>query len=303
MTSGRAPDGDPKLAYLVLAHKNPDQIGRLIHAIHRPGNYYLLHIDRGAAASVRAYARELASRYPNVFLMRSRRCRWGGYSMVRIQLAAIQQLLEIGEDWDFFINLSGQDFPLRRQEEIGAALAGQRGKNFLTCFDPLERWGHLGRIRVRKIHFEIPFSRQVRCVPKLEIDRRFLLGGARWYGGWQWMILSRDFCEYVSRPAETRRFRAFFRHTLVPDESFFQTVIMNSEFRDSVVNDYKRQIDWERGPEHPRVFTMEDEDVLLGSSAFFARKFDPSVDDEILRVLEDRLEGDRRKHEWISSPT
>jgi hypothetical protein len=48
----------------------------------------------------------------------------------------------------------------------------------------------------------------------------------------------------------------------VPDELFFQTIIMNSEHRHTVVNDDLRYLDWTREPA-PVVFTRDD---LPGSS-------------------------------------
>jgi hypothetical protein len=75
----------------------------------------------------------------------------------------------------------------------------------------------------------------------------------------------------------------------VPDESFFQTVIMNSPYRNSVINNDRRHIEWRRGPEHPRIWRHEDLNELLSSNAFFARKFNADVDDRIIRALEERI--------------
>lgn len=100
-----------KLAYLIMAHKNPAQLERLIGAIHAPDNYYLLHVDRRAEANCHAAAAGLAKQYPEVELLRSRSCRWGGWSQVAVQLAGMKRLLRRADDWSFFINLSGQDFP------------------------------------------------------------------------------------------------------------------------------------------------------------------------------------------------
>ena len=83
-------------------------------------------------------------------------------------------------------------------------------------------------------------------LPRLvRIDRRFLIRRSDWYGGSAWFILNRQLCEYVVDTREVREYRWFFKNTEVPVESFFQTVIMNSEHRDTVVNDNKRMITWD----------------------------------------------------------
>ena len=68
-----------------------------------------------------------------------------------------------------------------------------------------------------------------------------------------------------------------FFNVLIPDELFFQTLIMNSTLRDSVVNDNLRYLDWSREPA-PAVLGVGDVDRMLGSDKLFARKFDETVD-------------------------
>lgn len=55
---------------------------------------------------------------------------------------------------------------------------------------------------------------------------------------------------------------------------------MNSPFRNDVVNDCLRYVDWERGK--PYTFSDEDFDLLMSSNNLFARKFDYSKNPEIV---------------------
>jgi hypothetical protein len=103
------------------------------------------------------------------------------------------------------------------------------------------------------------------------------------------MILSRAFCEYVLRPRNVWRAALFFRNTYVPDESFYQTSMMNSRFGNNLVNDNRRYIDWTTGPERPRVLRMEDLPRLRESNALFARKVDARIDPELVDALETGL--------------
>jgi hypothetical protein len=80
----------------------------------------------------------------------------------------------------------------------------------------------------------------------------------------------------------------FFRHVDIPDELFFQTVIMNSELAGSVVNDNLRYIDWTRGP-RPALLEARDLPTLRASPKLFARKFDAFHDAEILDLIDTQL--------------
>ena len=53
-------------------------------------------------------------------------------------------------------------------------------------------------------------------------------------------------------------------------------------------NDDLRYLDWSREPA-PAVLTRDDLPALLGSGKLFARKFDPTVDSEVLDALDRHL--------------
>jgi hypothetical protein len=84
----------------------------------------------------------------------------------------------------------------------------------------------------------------------------------------------------------------FFRHVLIPDELFFQTIVMNSPLRDSVENENLRYLDWSREPA-PAVLLESDLPALVSSHKLFARKFDERIDSTILDLLDAHIDGAR----------
>ena len=84
-------------------------------AIYHPANYYLIHVDKTAGVGLQAEIRDLLVSFSNAHLLESQNIRWGGYSMVETELRGIKKLLKTSAEWDFFILLSGQDFPLKPQ--------------------------------------------------------------------------------------------------------------------------------------------------------------------------------------------
>ena len=43
---------------------------------------------------------------------------WGGASLLQMLLRAMKDVLSLWKDWDFFVNLSGLDFPIERNEKL-----------------------------------------------------------------------------------------------------------------------------------------------------------------------------------------
>lgn len=273
------------IAYLILVHRYPGQFKRLFRAIYHPANYYVVHVDKSSDVGLQTEIQDFLSSFANTSLLKSQSILWGAYSMVDAELRGIKELLKISSKWEFFINLSGQDFPLKSQTHIQDFLSRNRGKDFIGVTNQSQsRPDTLFRIQ----NYVTEFGNRMLRIP---VKRPYLRGVIPYIGN-QWMILSRKFCEFVCHSPEIERFKSFYRHTLVPDEGFFQTVLMNTSYKGTVVNDDKRTIVWVPAGTikfRPKNFTSKDADFLLASQGLFARKFDETVDAGIFSILESNL--------------
>lgn len=282
---GRQSSTPAKIAYFLLVHRYPAQFKRLFKAIHDPGNIYLIHVDKNAGPALRAEIGAFLADYPNAAMLESKRALWGGYSLVDAELRGIERLLEMGDDWEFFINLSGQDFPLATQAHIREFLSARRGQEFIRILDQAAlRPDTMGRVLEHVVELKD------RIVDSLAT--RLFLDGATPYIGNQWKIVSRRFCQFVCHDPSVDRYKAFYRNTFIADEGFFQTVMMNTAEHGQIVNDDLRMIDWVPDGDiklRPRTFRTEDAAALTASSALFARKFDAEEDSRILDILEAHL--------------
>ncbi len=275
------------IAYLILAHRYPQQFKRLFKAIYDPSNYYLIHIDKRSDSAVHEEIRDFLVGFANTALLQSENAVWGGYSLVDAELRGIEELLKMGAEWDFFINLSAQDFPIKSQKHIREFLGQNLGKDFMKISDQKS-------IRPDTLHRIENYTTESEneAVVSDPIQKRPFLDGVTPYIGNQWVILSRKFCEFVSSNPEVDRFKKFYENTLIADEGFFQTVIMNTSYKSTIVNDDKRAIDWiPMGTIklRPRDFTASDAAFLKLSNDLFARKFDETVDGDILNILDSHL--------------
>ncbi|NJN99140.1 MAG: hypothetical protein HC875_36125 [Anaerolineales bacterium] len=78
----------------------------------------------------------------------------------------------------------------------------------------------------------------------------------------------------------------------MPDELFFQTVLLNSPLRDTIVNDDLKHIQWSTPTSaHPDIFSKEDFEKLNRSPKLFARKFDTKHDTVILDLIDQHILG------------
>ncbi len=276
------------IAYFLLVHRFPEQFKRMFRAIYAPGNIYLVHIDKSSGPALAADIAAFLSPYQGAEVLPARKALWGGYSLVDAELRGMQRLLEIDPDWTHYINLSGQDFPLKSQGYIQAFLAAHPETQFIRHADQAKvRPDTMNR--VSSVFLEL-FGR----IWRTGIPRKLPRGVVPFIGT-QWKIVSRAFCEHACHAPAANRLKQFYRRSLIADEGFFQTVLMNGFPQGTVVNDDMRLIDWIPDGDiklRPRTFVSGDARELTGSSDLFARKFDSDEDSAIFDLLERHLASD-----------
>lgn len=275
------------IAYLILVHRYPEQFKRMFKAIYHPLNHYLIHVDKSSEQEISENIQLFIKGYTNADILKPEKALWGGYSLVNIELRGIAQLLKADKDWTHFINLSGQDFPLKTQKFIRQFLTENLGKEYIRALNQ-DQIRPDTMHRVNDICFELGGR-----IFRPNISRKFLKGVIP-HIGTQWMIVSRTFCEFVSSSKESARYKIFYKNSFIADEGFFQTIMMNNDCHGDIVQDDLRFIDWIPDGTiklRPRTFTSADTKQLISSSNLFARKFDSTVDDVVLDEIELHLSG------------
>jgi hypothetical protein len=137
-------------------------------------------------------------------------------------------------------------------------------------------------------------------------------GGRKPFGGQMYWSLPRDAVEYVLQTtAREPRLVRFFQHTFIPDEMFFQTILLNSPHRErvrtlSAPDCYGLHfIDWRPNSERPETIETSTLPRLRATPAFFARKFDETVDEAVLDAIDHELLGlgtGRSEHRSAMAP-
>jgi Core-2/I-Branching enzyme len=276
-----------KVAYLIRAHHAPSLLERLVRRLAGADVGVFIHVSRTAEEAVYD---EMVGRLADVDGLRwlpRRTCRYGGFSLVEATLAGVDEIAAEGPAPGHTLLLSGQDYPLRAREEIEARLAEAGESSYVHHFAlPSADWPDErgGLDRVERFHFE-RFRYRTRLL-RLPLVKRRLPEGLRPYGGSAFWALSAPALEYVRRfVGENPGVVRFFRHVLIPDEIFFQTILLNSPLRESIRNEQLHYVDWSGGGAHPATLRAADVERALASGKLFARKFDAS-DTEALELVD-----------------
>lgn len=236
-----------KYAFLVLAHTDPKQLRRLIHALDDEHFDFFVHIDQKSAISEFQFDQYelkhstlhvLENRYPLY---------WGDISIVEATLALYRMAHATGL-YSRYITLSGLDYPIKSNKEIYEALSDLSQEHISGC--PLYRENFF---RIRGYYLWKYGSRiTTLClrVHKLGLIRHrkdIVLNGKRCpvYVSSQWHALSHDFVSYMLKLLDDDpKLLRFFKYAYAPDELLIPTVLFNSPFGERA-NSFVKPQEWD----------------------------------------------------------
>ncbi|KAK8750509.1 hypothetical protein OTU49_014874, partial [Cherax quadricarinatus] len=201
------------------------QLKRLVKALYHKDHFFFIHVDSRQDYLFREVLR-LEDHFSNIQVSRYRLSTiWGGASLLTILLHCMKQVLLIKSwNWDFIINLSESDYPIKRNDELVRFLTNNRERNFLKSH------GHDTNKFLQKQGLDRTF---LECETHMwRIGERRLPLGIRVDGGSDWLCLNRNFVDYVvnSQDQLVIGLKKVYSYTLLPAESFFHTVLRNSRF-------------------------------------------------------------------------
>ena len=290
-SAAAARDGQStNIAYIISAYRLPDQLIRLVRKLDRKSSSFFIHVDKKTDSAIfRRLSGALSAE--NVYFLSRHRCDYGGFGHVRATIKGIVELVRNDLPFDYTVLLTGQDYPIKSNAQISEFFAQHDGQSFLEYFPlPHADWKEGGMERLESRHYRI-LGRQFRLHRRGGSTFKKCFPPLRLFGGSAYWCLSRECSEYVYRfLTEQTAYRRFFKHVDVPDEIFFQTIVLNSPFRGRVVNDDLRFLEW-RNPAvagGPAVLGVQDFAKIAASPKLFARKFDMTKDAEILDMIDAR---------------
>jgi hypothetical protein len=282
-----------RVAHIILTHKNHDQLVRLIKTLQHPQFDFYVHLDAKVPVSEVAILKE----FPNVKLITNRiACNWGGFTILQAVFNSISEVLNSGVKYEFINLLSGQDYPVTSPQHIFDFLEERKGKNFIS-FDAEHDsdWWKTALDRYEKYHFtDLNFKGKFfaeKIVNMLAPARKFP-EYTKLYGGNKstWWTISTDCAAFLNEKFNNSpKLIAFLKYCWGTDEFVIPTLIMNSPYKEQVINDNLRYIDWSEGNANPKLFGLSDFDDIRSSNMLFARKFDNQHDEDILDKIDQTI--------------
>ncbi|XP_073322878.1 beta-1,3-galactosyl-O-glycosyl-glycoprotein beta-1,6-N-acetylglucosaminyltransferase-like [Pagrus major] len=300
---------DFPLAYSMVVHHKVQNFERLLRAIYAPQNIYCVHVDKKSDISVFSAIMAITSCFPNVFMVsKSVSVVYAAWPRVQADLNCMADLYNASTTWKYFINLCGQDFPLKTNLEIVRMLRSLRGGNSLES----EQMPEGKKWRVTNAHQIV--DGQIQAVGKVKDPPPFNLPIM---SGNAYIVVNRGYVRSVLEDNRIQTLIEWAKDTYSPDEFLWATIQRipgvpgstwpNSKYDMTDINAIARLVKWlwHEGSEgsleavypechgnHVRaicVYGAGDLQWLLEQHHLFANKFDTDTDPIAVYCLEKYL--------------
>lgn len=271
--------------FLVMAHRDPDQVARLAGDLVGSSRRVYLHLDAAVAPSPfrHALANRLGTRATEVRWVADRvRVHWGGLSLVRASFGAARQAFADG--------------PASRVTLLSGACRLVRPVEELDRLDPHTEYLRIDRVISPDSGFQaeklgrwwFDDSRQLARLGG-RLPRQWPTGLPSVRQGAVWWSLTGEGLAYVLAAAEGHpALLAALQHAHCADEMVVPTLIADSPYGERVAQRYDldpaaavgvsrhglHYLRWRQGAWSPDWLTAADLPAIRASGAYFARKVD-----------------------------
>ncbi len=227
-----------KIAYLVLCHTDPNHIRRLSRRLSNHADVFV-HVDR--KENIENYKQGI--NLDNVYFIDDRlHAYWGGWNAVEALLRLMSYASKNG-DYDRYIVMQGLDYPIKSDRFIleffeknkniefirgcNTSIAKEdyfrdksKGYYFYNTDCPARKvWNSFIRFLVKRCH--------------IDIRKGYVIDGERYdvfWGAAQFAITGACVRYILEFSKEHKKFNQYFKHVFPVDETYFQSIVMNSPF-------------------------------------------------------------------------
>lgn len=286
-----------RVAFIIPCHKNPEQINLLTKSLSALYDCHIfIHLDQKSSNMGSQIHTDGMTLLPSE---KSADVRWGTFSQCKATLALIDAVLNAEDKFDYVWLISGQDLPIVDRERANH-LFPDSPVPFMEVMGP-DHPAYQQFAKRNDIYY--PNCLMQNTVPA-GIGRKLLkyaTGGTQhtWpifrrkldipcYFGSSWWCLPYDCVQEMMQFLNLHQeLLHYFRNAINSDESFFQTLFMQTSYAGRQQKNLT-YVDWSEGLASPRTFTGAQWYLLeaAGKHYAFARKFDYESDPAVCqRVL------------------
>lgn len=213
------------VAYSILLYKDVEQAERLLRAIYAPQNYYCLHVDADSKKEVHDAMQGISDCFENVFVVsRKEYMVYAGFTRLQADLNCMDNLLQRGKDWKYFINIPSQQFPLKTNKEIVKILKIYNGANDIEGLTGNRRLEYRYKHRFVYKHVNNNTKPKIFETNQKKDDPPYKITVVK---GSAYGIFSRDFVDFIMNNKIARELLDWYRDVLSPDEYYWATLNYN----------------------------------------------------------------------------
>ena len=280
-----------KQVLCITAYKEFNYLKRLCGFASKEGFIVYVHVD--LRKSDRKILQELNS-LKNVTAFSKYKIPWGGVTHVHAVIEMMHMALSEHSDIAYLHVVTGQDICTKRISEFNRFFIGSSKYNYMSCSDGnnnLFRYQTFYRNDILNYKSGIGnfFTKAFHVMQKAAGINRKTPFGWKIYKGMLYVSITADFAKYVldfvaSKDGKT--FMNWLKWCFVPEEFFFQTILMNSTFNNTLVNNNYRFALWEyKNGSQPGVLDVTDYNEIKQADVFFARKISENCSNTLIDLI------------------
>lgn len=207
---------DFPLAFTIKMHTAPYQMERLLRTIYMPHNFYCIHVDAKTDNKTYNLVKTLAGCLKNVVVLATRiNVVYATSRHVKAELECMKRCKQSGVKWKYYINLTGQEFPLRTNLELVEILKLFKGANDIEAYKHPKslNWRLTKKIKIEK----------EKLVKTNEVKKTFRYN-IQIYKGSAYGMFSREFVEFMLNDTVANEIISWMNDTYSPEENIWSTL-------------------------------------------------------------------------------
>lgn len=299
-----------KIAYILLAHKDPEQLVRLVSSLKGTGDFFI-HIDK--KSNIKPFYDCFKSN-STVFLLKKRiNVTWAGWSMVKAYMLLLQTVIESTNNYDRIVMLTGQDYPLMTNHKIISEFSKNIDIEYVMAYNLVSSTVPTDKNKLlMRWYLDNPFKgdffqRAYKSVMYHVFTKHFKNKELRVplngklvdpYFGQMLSAFTKEGANLILNTyLHDKKYNKAMKHAFAAVELYWQTIIFNSDLRKNTVqggaeHEITEHFGW--APLHyhhydvdTSVFTEEHFEELKNSGYMFCRKVVPGVSDTLMDKIDE----------------
>ena len=318
-----------KTAFLINCHKNMQHVSRLAHRIHTEDSHIFIHVDKKVSHEVYQSLQLLTSDLKYCYISKTRiDGKLDDRSLVDISMTLVSDAKKIALQnsihYSYFVNMSGQDYPIKSIKYIEKKLIDYYPTIYMSYRDTNDAAWVANKFNRNKALIQYRnwvlkckinvIKKALQCLGVLlrkivqlfgqTASQRIIKNGWKYYQGSAWWVLPDFVMDAIEKEYYSpSKFAAIMiDESTTPEETYFQSMVFHLfnfklaentnpkiEIKKSIT--YKDFGSRSNRPQtcHPYILTMDDYDRLKESECWFARKFDDTLDAKIIDIIDRTL--------------